>query len=554
ANIFVMPLEGGQMKQLTFLDSYNTGVAWSRDGKEIAFGSTQNGKAGVWRVAADGGTPRPFEDTDLSDSGFDLTWSPGANILYQAPGNQNFHVLSPVTEEKKRLVVDAEYGWMFSPRYSPDAKLVALYWNRYSAVLDRPVRSFWVVSPADTSRIELHRGPAMPIGWSADGRWIYAWNFFKKPIEIMMIPAAGGQARVIATLPFDEIEGLSMTPDGKQLVCAAAQHRSDVWVMEHFDPEYELAAPMQVRDWPEGKLLSYEQKGSSLLRQGKYAEAEPYFRQGLELNPNHLRLLSSLGSSLQNQAKYTEAEKVFRKGVDLYPEARKFFHGLGWCLLHQARYAEAEEIFLKGLELDSKYRAILNGLVQLKIEIQDYNAAIRYAERHKDAHAQFRKHGMRQLGQINLLQKNYTAAEKHLREAVLFDSTYVPPYRLLAYLFARQDRYDEALHYARKSVTMASNFADYNLMGWVLVSGEINLERGIAFAEKALAAKPENWAHTAEVYSYYAIPEHTLGLAYLKKGEYEKATQYLEQAAEFAPERQAIQDDLQRAREKLTQK
>ena len=37
----------------------------------------------------------------------------------------------------------------------------------------------------------------------------------------------------------------------------------------------------------------------------------------------------------------------------------------------------------------------------------------------------------------------------------------------------------------------------------------------------------------------------------MKKSEYEKAAQYLEQAAKFAPERQAIQDDLQQAQEKL---
>jgi tetratricopeptide (TPR) repeat protein len=66
--------------------------------------------------------------------------------------------------------------------------------------------------------------------------------------------------------------------------------------------------------------------------------------------------------------------------------------------------------------------------------------------------------------------------------------------------------------------------------------------------------KPEDWAHTAAVYSYYAIPEHTIGLGYLKKSEYEKAVSHLEQAVELAPEREDIKIDLQIAKSKLQQK
>ena len=48
-----------------------------------------------------------------------------------------------------------------------------------------------------------------------------------------------------------------------------------------------------------------------------------------------------------------------------------------------------------------------------------------------------------------------------------------------------------------------------------------------------------------------AIPEHTLGLGYLKTGDYEKAVAFLEQGAELAPQHQNIEGDLNRARQKL---
>ena len=47
------------------------------------------------------------------------------------------------------------------------------------------------------------------------------------------------------------------------------------------------------------------------------------------------------------------------------------------------------------------------------------------------------------------------------------------------------------------------------------------------------------------------MPEHVLGIAYLKKGDYKEAVQFLEQAAKLTPEREAIQNDLEKARKKL---
>ena len=121
----------------------------------------------------------------------------------------------------------------------------------------------------------------------------------------------------------------------------------------------------------------------------------------------------------------------------------------------------------------------------------------------------------------------------------------------MAYLHGVQQHWTQAEKYARQAFALDSSFANRNVLAWVLVSGNSDPARGIDFAEKALASKPEDWAHTADVFSYLAIPEHTLGLAYLKSGEHEKAVQYMEEAVAFAPDRPAIREDVQRAREIL---
>jgi len=235
ANIFVMPMEGGSMQQLTFLNSYNAGAAWSPDGKEIAFGSTQGGKPKVWRINSNGGTPRPFEKSELRDEVSRLTWAPGSDIVYQPPENRNLLILNPKTEEERPLVANESLRHISSPRYSPDGKTVVVFgW---------PDTGLWLVSLKDSSPVLLHKRSALhPIEWSADGKWIYAWDLLKKPIEILMIPVNGGKPKTLVTLPFENIDrpdDITMTPDGKRLVCAVAISQSDIWMMENFDPAVE---------------------------------------------------------------------------------------------------------------------------------------------------------------------------------------------------------------------------------------------------------------------------------------------------------------------------
>jgi hypothetical protein len=45
----------------------------------------------------------------------------------------------------------------------------------------------------------------------------------------------GGEVKTIASLPFEEIGGVSMTPDGRRFVYTVYSSRSDVWVVDNFD-------------------------------------------------------------------------------------------------------------------------------------------------------------------------------------------------------------------------------------------------------------------------------------------------------------------------------
>jgi Tol biopolymer transport system component len=53
--------------------------------------------------------------------------------------------------------------------------------------------------------------------------------------KILMVPVDGGEVTTVASVPFEEIGGVSMTPDGRRFVFTVYSSRSDVWVVDNFD-------------------------------------------------------------------------------------------------------------------------------------------------------------------------------------------------------------------------------------------------------------------------------------------------------------------------------
>jgi Tol biopolymer transport system component len=233
-HIYKMAIEGGTPVQLTFSNATEFSPAWSSDGKRIVFGSNEGGTYKVWIVDADGADRRQFAKTQLSSNGDGpITWSPGRHILYQKPGNQNFNILDPETGEEKPLVQNERAGWIFSPKYSSDGKNVAVQWNRWQ-------RGLWVISLIDNSQTFLSGSRYYyPAGWSPDGSSIYAYDRFggNKMLSIPVGPTGRGASHTVFAIP-EEIAAASVSADGKKFVYSAAETKSDVWVVDNFDPAY----------------------------------------------------------------------------------------------------------------------------------------------------------------------------------------------------------------------------------------------------------------------------------------------------------------------------
>jgi hypothetical protein len=83
----------------------------------------------------------------------------------------------------------------------------------------------------------------------------------------------------------------------------------------------------------------------------------------------------------------------------------------------------------------------------------------------------------------------------------------------------------------------------------VLVAGEANIAFGEELAREALSTPPYDYPINEQIddHPYATVPEHVLGLAYLKRADYQKAMIFLEEAAAQRPQDGRIRKDLELA-------
>jgi Tol biopolymer transport system component len=234
-NIARVPFSGEDPLVLTSGDWHDRCPAWSPDGTHIAFGSDRGGASGVWVMSAEGQELKHVPVGPVSGS-TRVAWTPDGQIAWQEPEPGNFanYRIRNLVNGQESLLADASVGgWLLGLRFSPRGDEVAVSWNR------RPHQALYVLSWPGRAEHFVKTGMS-PLGWSPDGRWIYASADVNHK-EIWLVSPTTGEARLLVTLPSGEIvetdgDGGDVTQDGRYLILSVHERQADAWLIENFDP------------------------------------------------------------------------------------------------------------------------------------------------------------------------------------------------------------------------------------------------------------------------------------------------------------------------------
>src|SRR5437588_3160306 len=147
--IFTVPVEEGDIKQITDSPARDREVNYSPDGKWLAFVSDRSGREELYVSAVDGtGEPQKLTDIDALKNGYN--WSPDSKEIAFTSSDSK---LRKVNVNSKQIVVidSSRFGNISAPEWSPDGKWLAFSKSDASRTTD-----IYLISSSGTDK-EAHK-------------------------------------------------------------------------------------------------------------------------------------------------------------------------------------------------------------------------------------------------------------------------------------------------------------------------------------------------------------------------------------------------------------
>ena len=224
-DIVKVPVNGGDRVSL----AKGARPALSRDGAHIAYLSGQK----IWVADADGRNAVELKSTDLGSQS--LAWLPDGPLAWQSVDNRNYVIRNLKTGSDERFLLKNPFGFVSDPRFSRDGTHLAVFWNREKTGL-------WVLSwPGREERFLVP--DLRPVGWSADGIFIYALN---RSGELVRVLTSTGEFESVRGFPSGTLDWCDVDQGSTTIVCSISNVQSDAWLMSRFDRQVQAGAPGKV--------------------------------------------------------------------------------------------------------------------------------------------------------------------------------------------------------------------------------------------------------------------------------------------------------------------
>jgi dipeptidyl aminopeptidase/acylaminoacyl peptidase len=221
SNIFLVPVEGGEVRQLTIAPRGNHSPRWSPDGNSIAFISTRLGTPQIYTITVTGGEAK--KRTDIATGVRGLLWSPdGKTFAYWTEGYPECETDDcnrMRLEEKEKNKIDAMIFDRLLYRHWDSWKHDTRY-HLYVVPVEEGEPK--ILTPGDYDTPPVSLGGYWTYNFSPDGsEMVFLRNTDEMVAistnnDVFTVPATGGEISRITDNPANDLQP-AYSPDGKHI-------------------------------------------------------------------------------------------------------------------------------------------------------------------------------------------------------------------------------------------------------------------------------------------------------------------------------------------------
>ena len=111
------------------------------------------------------------------------------------------------------------------------------------------------------------------------------------------------------------------------------------------------------------------QQAITAYQQGRFDEAEQFYREILKVDSNHLDANNNLGVLLDKMSRFDEAKKSFKKAIELKPDYAEAHQNLGIIFGKLGHFRNAKECYEKVIEINPNYPVSYNNLGNIEKDL-----------------------------------------------------------------------------------------------------------------------------------------------------------------------------------------
>jgi dipeptidyl aminopeptidase/acylaminoacyl peptidase len=213
-NLWLAAADGSHTRQFTYGKQADTHPRWTPDGRTIAFLSNRQNEeqAQIFLIPIDGGEARPLTDLKGNFAGFE--WSPdGTKLVCQFRKKDADALEREKDDQKKKLGISYRHITRTNYKFDGAGYLPQENWH------------IWVIDAATGEARQLTDGEFHETEprWSPDGRHILFssnrhpnYDIELDETELYLIPTEGGEMERLVTRPGRKF-GASFSPDGRHV-------------------------------------------------------------------------------------------------------------------------------------------------------------------------------------------------------------------------------------------------------------------------------------------------------------------------------------------------